>query len=221
MNKDKNLIDDGFRPDLVTDANFDGIFEVPHVPGPSEIKIPEGMIPFSKLKYSGSQKEFVIFYEHDIKFRDILTATDDYIDTLKQFPGVVNPDPSLYRDMPLTLQITNVYMSRAVGYSLWKAGIYSIVSIGTYGCIRGTDNTHHFKAGLAAMLDYLEPEVVLVYGPMPDSIFGEYQSRTRFIRFDDWTTVKKKEAAFARCLKDSTIVENGEIVGYQTYSDME
>ena len=244
MNKDKNLIDDGFRPDLVTDANFDGIFEVPHVPGPSEIKIPEGMIPFSKLKYSGSQKEFVIFYEHDIKFRDILTATDDYIDTLKQFPGVVNPDPSLYRDMPLTLQITNVYMSRAVGYSLWKAGIYSvpnvrwgdersytsilfpepfafagvdkhsIVSIGTYGCIRGTDNTHHFKAGLAAMLDYLEPEVVLVYGPMPDSIFGEYQSRTRFIRFDDWTTVKKKEAAFARCLKGSTIVENGEIVGY-------
>lgn len=221
MKNNRNLIDDGFRPDLVEGAIFDGIFEIPHVPGPKDIIIPEGMIPFSKMKYSTAKKEFVCFYEHDLKFRDILTSTKEYISDLKAFPGVINPDCSLYRDMPLNLQITNVYMSRAIGYALWKQGIYSvpnirwgdersyttklfsepfafagadkqsIVSIGTYGCIRGPENRFHFKAGLDAMLDYLNPKVVLVYGSMPDDIFLRHRGKTCFIRFDDWITLKK------------------------------
>lgn len=249
MNKNKNIIDDGFRPDLVEGAKFDGIFEIPHVPGPLEIILPEGMIPFSKIKYSQSHKEFVVFYEHDITFRDILTSTDDYIEDLKKYPGVINPDCSLYRDMPLVLQIANVYMSRAIGYKLWKSGIYSvpnirwgdersyssiffsepfafagvdkhsIVSIGTYGCIRGKENKKHFKAGLAAMLDYLEPEVVLVYGSMPKDIFGEHIGSTKFVQFNDWITEKKRLAAFAKSLKDEPIIEDGEVVGFLTYSD--
>lgn len=221
MRKNKTIIDDGFRPELVEGARFDGIFEIPHVPGPHEIIIPNGMVPFSKIKYSSSNSDFVHFYEHDIRFRDFLTSTEDYLEKLKKFAGVVNPDCSLYRDMPLSLQIANVYMSRATGFFLWKNGIYSvpnirwgdersystkffsepfafagvdkrsIVSIGTYGCIRGKDNKKHFKAGLRAMLEYLEPAVVLVYGPMPKDIFDEYTSRTQFVRFDDWIKVKK------------------------------
>lgn len=249
MKAPKCIIDDGFRPDLVEGADFDGIFEIPHVPGPKEFIIPDRMIPFTKRKYHDSGKEFIVFYEHDIKFREILTSADDYLDELRQFAGIVNPDCSLYRDMPLTLQITNTYMSRAVGYKFWKEGIYSvpnirwgdersyttelfpepfafqgvdkhsIVSIGTYGCIRGSENKEHFRNGLAAMLKYLEPEIVLVYGPMPDDIFAEHLNCTRFIRFDDWTSIKKKEAAFAKSLKDSPIIEDGELIGYQTYSE--
>ena len=116
----KTIIDDGFRPELVEGATFDGVFEIPHVPGPTDIIIPEGMIPFSKIKYSSSNNEFVHFYEHDIRFRKILTSTEEYLIELKKFPGVVNPDCSLYRDMPLVLQIANVYLSRAVGFYLWK-----------------------------------------------------------------------------------------------------
>lgn len=249
MDKNKTIIDDGFNPELVEGAKFDGIFEIPHVPGPKEIIVPEGMIPFTKLKYSTTHKEFIVFYEHDTRFRDAITSIKEHIEEFKIFPGVVNPDCSLYRDMPLTLQITNVYMSRAIGYYLWKNGLYSvpnirwgdersytakffsepfaflgvdknsIVSIGTYGCIRGKENTQHFKAGLAAMLDHLSPKIVLVYGPMPHNIFDEYIDRAEFIRFDDWITVKKKNAAFARSLKDIPIIEDGEIVGYETYSD--
>lgn len=222
MNNNKTIIDDGFSPELVEGANFDGIFEIPHVPGPREIIVPEGMIPFTKIKYSNANREFVNFYEHDIRFRDILTSTEDYIEELKKFPGVINPDCSLYRDMPLTLQITNTYMSRAVGFYFWKNGIYSvpnirwgdersyttkffpepfafagadkhsIVSVGTYGCIRGKENRKHFKAGLTAMLDYLEPKVVLVYGSMPKDIFEEHMSKTQFIQFNDWITEKKR-----------------------------
>lgn len=221
MKAPKCIIDDGFRPDLVEGAYFDGIFEIPHVPGPKEIIIPGEMVPFTKRKYHTPDNAFIVFYEHDIKFRDILTSTDKYLDELRNFAGVVNPDCSLYRDMPLTLQIANTYMSRAIGYKLWKEQMYSvpnirwsdersytttlfpepfafqgvdkhsIVSIGTYGCIRGQENKEHFKAGLAAMLKYLEPEVVLVYGPMPKDIFTPFLSETKFVRFDDWIKVKK------------------------------
>ncbi len=68
---------------------------------------------------------------------------------------------------------------------------HSIVSIGTYGCIRGEDNTFHFKAGLEAMLNELKPEVVLVYGAMPDRIFAEFEGITRFIQYQDWTSFRK------------------------------
>lgn len=38
------------------------------------------------------------------------------------------------------------------------------------------------------MLDELEPEVVIVYGSMPDNIFKEFENFTTFIQFDDWIT---------------------------------
>lgn len=43
------------------------------------------------------------------------------------------------------------------------------------------------------MLDELEPEVVLVYGAMLKSIFGELESRTRFVKYPDWTTRMKSK----------------------------
>lgn len=221
MKSKQTIIDDGFNPELVSGASFDGNFEIPHIPAPKDIIIPKGMIPFTKRKYSDNNSEFVVFYEHDFRFKDILTSTDEYINELKQFPGIISPDCSLYRDMPLVLQIANVYMSRAVGYKFWKEGIYtvpnirwgdersyttqffsepfaflgvekrSIVSIGTYGCIQGAENKKHFSAGLTAMLEYLEPEVVLVYGSMPRDIFEPHMNKTTFVRFDDWTTYKR------------------------------
>ena len=42
----KNLIDDGFRADLVETARFDGIFEIPVIKKPDKIIITDGMVPF-------------------------------------------------------------------------------------------------------------------------------------------------------------------------------
>jgi len=41
------------------------------------------------------------------------------------------------------------------------------------------------------MLSELEPTDVLVYGAMPDSVFGDYLHCTRFHHYDDWTTRRK------------------------------
>lgn len=41
------------------------------------------------------------------------------------------------------------------------------------------------------MLNTLEPKIVLVYGSMPNIIFGDLLSKTRFIQYPDWTTKMK------------------------------
>lgn len=166
-------------------------------------------------------KNAVAFYEMDVNFSDILINTDDCIETARSFGAFITPDPSLYRNAPLAAQITNIYRNRMIGYRAQRKGLYavanirwgteetyttkvfpekvaflgvpkkSIVAIGTYGCIDGKDNKYHFKAGLEEMLIELEPTDVLVYGSMPESVFGDYLRYTRFHQYNDWTTRQK------------------------------
>ena len=138
--------------------------------------------------------------------------------TPESIKPLLTPDCSLYRDAPLAVQITNVYRNRAIGYYYQSYGAYvipqirwgnaltyttqvlpekvaflgvekhSIVAIGTYGCCKTRDDKYHFEAGLDAMLDTLEPEIVLVYGSMNEKIFGSYRTCTEFIPYTDWIT---------------------------------
>lgn len=130
-------------------------------------------------------------------------------------------DNSLYVDSPLTVQIANTYRSRAIGHYYQSRGYYvipnvrwgdersyttcelpekfaflglpknSIVSIGTYGCCKSAEKQRQLRNGLIAMLNELEPEIVLVYGAMPDKVFKGLMDRTRFINYPDWTSVVK------------------------------
>lgn len=214
----KNIIDDGFNAVLVETAVFTGLLEIPLIKKPDEFIIPKSMIPFSERNKSENFEEFVCFYEHDIRFRDILTATKELISSLKKFKGVLSPDCSLYYDMPLILQMTNTYLNRQIGHYLQTQGIYvipnvrwgdersytriipdeppfaflglekhGIYSIGTYGCCKTAEYKHHLREGLRSFIKEIEPEIVCVYGAMPDSIFGEFKKDVQFVHFDDWT----------------------------------
>ena len=218
----KNTIDDGFSAHLVEQSLFAGVLEIPIIHRPKEIVIADAAIPFTKIHRTKDYSEFVVFYEHDLAFADVLTSTEDYLDELAKFKGVVSPDCSLYRDMPLVLQAANTYMNRAVGSFLQNRGLYvvpnirwgdersfttielpekiaflgaernSIVSIGTHGCCKAKEDKYYLKAGLEAMLDELEPQVVLVYGPMPPVIFADYENCTRFVRYEEWTARQRR-----------------------------
>lgn len=226
--KTENLVDEGFRVSLVETAYFDGDFEIPHIDAPDEIIIPKGMVPFSLRERSLRHEDFVCFYENDINFRKILTDTESFVDDLKRFPGIITPDCSLYIDAPLCVQICNVYLNRAVGAYLKQQGIYvipnirwgdertftceifreklaflgieknSIVSIGTYGQVKSAESKYIFRQGLVAMLEELEPKIVLVYGSMPKTIFQDLENKTKFIQYPDWISRMKKN-------KNSTI----------------
>jgi len=130
----------------------------------------------------------------------------------------ISPDCSLYRNAPLAVQISNVYRNRVIGFFFQRNGAYvipqirwgneltyttrllperaaflgvekhSIVAIGTYGCFKTRNDKFHFEAGLAAMMETLEPEIVLVYGSMNEKVFGSYLKSARFVAYPDWIT---------------------------------
>lgn len=215
------VISDGCNPELVEGAEFDGILEIPVIKRPEKIMIPKGIVPFSKMDRVLPEKFAVCEYENDRDFADLLRYTDNYVKELRGFQAFITPDASLYWDMPLAAQIVNKYRNHAIGYYMQKRGVYvipnvrwgdertyttsvlperlaflgvekhSIVSIGTYGVIKTAVEKKHFRAGLEAMLETLEPETVLVYGAMPEDIFGDYWNCAEFVKYPDWTSYIK------------------------------
>jgi len=218
MKKYKAIIDDGCNPELVSGAEFDLPMGIPIIKASSEIIIPPGITPFSRRNQAPSLKEAIGFYEMDVNFAEILRKPESYIEDFGRFAAMISPDCSLYRDAPLIVQAANVYRNRAIGGYYQRRGQYvipqirwgneytyttkyfpekiaflgaekhSILAIGTYGCFAGRENKYHFEAGLEAMMDTLEPVVVLVYGSMPEKIFGPYLKHAKFVHYPDWTT---------------------------------
>lgn len=212
----KAIIDDGCNPELTIGASFDGLLEIPLIKKPEKIIIPNNIIPFSVHNRHVDRDSAVGFYENDVNFADVLRTPKEYVDDFGRFGALISPDCSLYQDAPLAVQITNVYRNRLIGSYYQRQGLYvipqvrwgtsatytteslpervaflgiekrSIVAVGTYGCIKTAELKREFKRGLAAMLETLEPIVVLVYGAMPDSIFGEYSNHTKFVQFNNW-----------------------------------
>ncbi len=69
---------------------------------------------------------------------------------------------------------------------------HSIVSVGSYGQLKDCVNRYYFEAGMDAMMETLEPEVVLVYSQMPGAIEGNYPD-TKFVEYPDWTSIVRKD----------------------------
>ncbi len=223
MTKTKAIIDDGCNPELVAGAEFDLPLGIPIIKAPKEIIIPSGITPFSKRNRAPSLKEAIGFNEGDINFAEVLKKPESFIDDFGRFAALVSPDCSLYRDAPLSVQLTNIYRNRAIGVYYQQHGQYvipqirwgneytynaiyfpqriaflgvekhSIVAIGTYGCFDGKENKYYFAAGLDAMMETLEPKTVLVYGSMADNVFEKYFKYAQFVRYDDWTTRMKSK----------------------------
>ena len=221
------MLTDGCNPEFVIGADFDGIFEIPIIKKPKRYTIPKNLVPFSKMAKADPKSFAVCEYENDSEFRDILLHPDDYIAILKGDQGFISPDCSVYRDMPLAVQITNIYRSRAIGYCFQKQGVYvipcvrwgdertytrkflperiafsgiekhSIVSVGSYGQLKDRVNRYYFEAGMDAMMETLEPEIVLVYSKMPDEVEGKYP-QTRFVEYPDWTSLVREDAVNGR-----------------------
>ncbi len=215
-------LSDGCNFEFVIGADFDGIFEIPIIKKPKKIIIPEKLVPFSKKEKVNPKAFAVCEYENDVEFKDLLVNPDEYIGILKKYQGFISPDCSVYRDMPLALQLTNIYRSRAIGYCFQKHGVYvipcvrwgdertytkkflpekiaflgvekhSIVSVGSYGQLKDRVNRYYFEAGMDAMMETLEPETVLVYSQMPDGIERKYPD-TKFIEYPDWTSIVRKD----------------------------
>ena len=202
----KTILDDGFQSYLTEGAVLTGDAGIPMLMNLQNAQVPIDIVPFEKARKEKDKRKYVHFYMHDKSFARVLCFTNRYIDLLRQFDGVITPDPSLLINQSKCLQETNTYMNRAVGFYLQKNGIpvipnvrwsdersyefcflgvpkKSIVAISTHGCIRSKKEKDVFKAGLSKMLENLEPTDVIVHGFMPGSVFDEFRSATRFHRY--------------------------------------
>lgn len=198
MNNEKfNRLYDVFNAFLVKNANYTGYIELPCLSTCD--KIPNRLIPFSKAMCNKNEDydQWVMFYEHDIKFERLWNNPKRYLNKIKKFNGIISPDFSLYRNMPLVMQEWNTYRGRALAHWFNRNGINvipnvrfgdertfsfcfdgieknKIVAIGTHGCIKKKEDKIYFKIGLAQLVQQLTPKTIIVYGSAPNDIFRQY-----------------------------------------------
>jgi hypothetical protein len=206
MRRRKTIFDDGFQDYLTIGATLVGAPGIPMMMDLQNVQVPKDMIPFTKARKCANKRQYVHFYMHDREFSRVLTSTNQYLDLLKLYDGVITPDCTMAIGQSPCLQQANTYMNRAVGFFLQKNGIPVIpnvrwsdessfeycflgvpkgamVSVSTHGCITSKQERQMFKTGIGAMLDAIQPNVVLVHGYMPDDIFGEYTGQIEFHRY--------------------------------------
>mgnify|MGYP000529161396 FL=1 len=213
-NNNRSGCKDVFHAFLVKDARYEGDLEMPCIE--SEDVVPNDVIKFSKAVRSKEYDNFVHFYEDDVNFERIWNNSNRYLPILRKFDGVITPDFSLYRDMPLVMQQWNTYRSRAIGHWLQTNGITvipnvrfsdersfafccdgiskgSTIAIGSHGCIKGRIDRMYFKQGLEYVIHKLEPQRIVVYGKAPDDIFGVYrESGIMICQYDSDYAISRK-----------------------------
>ena len=112
INSARSGCKDVFRSFLVKNASYEGHLEIPRIE--YGLYRPKKLIPFSKCISSSDYRCWVHFYEDDASFERIWNNPQKYLTVLKKYSGVICPDFSLYRDMPLVMQFWNIYRSRAI-----------------------------------------------------------------------------------------------------------
>lgn len=206
VNKYRKSCKDVFNAFLVKNAEYDGKDEIPFINGSQDI--PNKLLVFSKCISSKDYNQWVMFYEDDAMFERIWNNPEKYLETLKKYKGVISPDFSLYRDMPLVMQKWNTYRNRAIGHWLEENGIKvipnirfgdersfefcidgirknSIISIGTHGLIKVKEDRDYLKKGLEYVVAKINPPIIVVYGKAPDDIFSEYKEKgIRILQFE-------------------------------------
>lgn len=127
INSQRKSCIDVFNAFLVTLATYAGMFEFPCIKATYDI--PNKLISFSKCISCKDYNQWVHFYEDDYLFERIWRNPQKYLNILKRFNGIILPDFSLYRDMPLVMQLWNIYRSRAIGFWLQVNGVKVIPNL--------------------------------------------------------------------------------------------
>ena len=195
-NKKRTGCRDVFHAYFVEDAEFDGKWEIPFID--SETDIPNRIISFSKALRTDDYNQWVHFYEDDVNFERLWNRPSVYLPKLQKFKGVISPDFSLYRDMPLIMQAWNTYRNRATGHWLQSNGIRvipnirwadsrsyefcfagarknSVIAVGTHGLIKIKEERKYFERGLEQAVEILQPKTIVIYGAAPKDIFQKYE----------------------------------------------
>lgn len=210
---------DVFHAFLVKNARYEGDLEIPCIE--AENRLPKRLIPFSKAIGSSDYDAWVHFYEDDVNFERLWNQSNKYLPILKKYSGVISPDFSVYRDMPLVMQQWNIYRGRALGHWMQDNGVPvipnvrwsdsrtyelsctgvpvdSTIAVGSHGCIKLLREREFFTQGLNYAVNRLHPKTIIVYGTAPDAIFSKYKEAGIVIQqFDSDYMIAHRKAVTA------------------------
>ena len=97
-----------------------GAYDMPVIQATNHV--PKDLISFNYMLTKDDFAKGIHFYIDDYQFERIWNTPDKYMDRLAMFDCVLTPDFSLYMDMPLAMQIWNVYRSRLIGQKMQDSG---------------------------------------------------------------------------------------------------
>nr|DAI41809.1 MAG TPA: protein of unknown function (DUF4417) [Caudoviricetes sp.] len=193
---------------LLRDAELAGAWDVPALAPCDEV--PDDLVGFNyvkSLRGGDSRRDGVHFFLDDYQFERVWRRPDLYMRMLARFWCVLTPDFSLYRDMPLAVQLHNVFRSRLIGAFWQRQGLRviptlqwstpesfdfvfdglperSTVAVSTVGVLTDPVATALWRLGMSEALERLRPNLVLLYGlPMPDFDWRG----TEWIRYENKT----------------------------------
>ena len=172
--------------------------------------VPDSLMGFNYVKSyrQDRSKTGVHFFIDDYQFERIWRRTAFYADVFLEHQCVIQPDFSLYADMPLAQQIGNVYRNAFCAKVWQKLGVtvipcllwstpesykfcfdaipkHSTVCVSTVGVKRSEEMLETWRHGMQAALSKCEPTRILLYGGRVDFDFGgieviEYKANTAF-----------------------------------------
>ena len=149
--------------------------------------VPTDLISFNYMLSSEAYDKGIHFYIDDYQFERLWNNPHEYMGKLARFDCALTPDFSMYTEMPLAMQIWNVYRSRLIGQIMQSYGITVIptlqwcreesfefcfdgieqggtVSVSTIGVKQDPEATKLWIAGMDEALRRLKPKCVVVYG---------------------------------------------------------
>jgi hypothetical protein len=131
------------------------------------------------------------FFIDDYQFERVWRDPDFYGERMSGYGCVIAPDFSLYSDMPMAMQVWNVYRSHLVARIWQDMGLRvvpllqwsdrgshafcfdgiphaSTVAVSTVGVVRDAEARRSWAEGMDAAIAAVTPDRVLLYGVEPD-----------------------------------------------------
>lgn len=175
----------------------EGKFEIPAI-APFTRLVPEEWRPVNELKRPFSPKEGVQMFVDDRRLACLWNYPSRYLESLRRASAVLSPDFSLLTDMPVVPSLYNHYRKHWLATYWQLNGISvipticwaneksfdwcfdgepskSIVAVSSVGTQRYADTQAAFLKGYDAMLERLQPKLVLFWGKVPKQCHGNIQ----------------------------------------------
>ena len=187
--------DNAYNIQLVNRHDCYGAYELPLLEKCDYV--PEDLLPFNCAKTASNYDVGIHFFIDDYQFERVWNSPEKYIPLLSKFECVLTPDFSLYLDMPLPLQLYNVYRSRALGVYWQSKGIKVIptlqwsdeksydfcfdympeggtFAVSTVGVLKDKKATELFIKGIKEVLKRIDIHTLILYGsPVEGFDFGD------------------------------------------------